>query len=127
MLAERLDALREQDSQVTELDAWLDAASLTMNYVSEAPATWQAQKSPGWVVPIPVGYGALSPRYTPGTVTNARDAATDFRFVESLYSLGQWISPHRLRGPRDLLWYPTSDPENGLYRLRNDYQPSLNG
>ncbi len=127
LLAERLDALREQDSQATELDACLDAASLTMHYVPEAPATWQAQKSPGWVVPIPVGYGALSPRYTAGTVTNARDATTDFRFVESLYSLGQWISPHRLRGPRELLWYPTSDPENGLYRLRNDYHPSLNG
>jgi len=142
LLAQRLSALREQDSQATELDAWLDAASLTMHYAPEISAAkkgdgdddqaprsfaWQVRKSPGWVVPIPVGYGALSPRYTPGTVTNARDDTTDFRFVESLYSLGQWISPHRLNGPKDLLWYPTSDAENGLYRLRNDYQPPLNG
>jgi CRISPR-associated protein Csy2 len=144
LLARRLVELRKEDPNATELDAWLDCSRLTMHYAAEAPATrkgrvqgndeeatptfaWQVRKSPGWVVPIPVGYGALSPCYNPGAVTNARDTATPFRFVESLYSLGQWISPHRLDRPGDLLWYSTSDPDSGLYRLRNDYQPSLNG
>ncbi|WP_239894175.1 type I-F CRISPR-associated protein Csy2 [Laribacter hongkongensis] len=44
------------------------------------------------------------------------------RFVESLYSLGQWLSPHRLHDVRQLLWYPTHDPASGVYRCRNDYQ-----
>lgn len=146
LLTQRLAELRQEDPGATELDAWLDCSRLTMHYAAE-PATakkghapddseqtqtgptfaWQVRKSPGWVVPIPVGYGALAPCHEPGSVTNARDTTTPFRFVESLYSLGQWISPHRLNQPGDLLWYPTSEPEAGLYRLQNDYQPPLNG
>ena len=45
-----------------------------------------------------------------------------FRFVESLYSIGEWIGPHRLQKPQDLLWYADSQPEQGLYRCRNDYR-----
>lgn len=144
LLAQRFAELQEEDPNATELDAWLDCSRLTLHYALESPTTrkgqgedngeregptfaWQVRKSPGWVVPIPVGYGALSSCYEPGSVTNARDATTPFRFVESLYSLGQWISPHRLDRLGDLLWYPTSDPDAGLYRLCNDYQPSLNG
>jgi len=140
LLAQRLAELRQENPNATELDAWLDCSRLTMHYAPEEaaskrnknsddsekaspPFAWQVRKSPGWVVPIPVGYGALSPCYEPGSVTNARDSTTPFRFVESLYSLGQWISPHRLNRPGDLLWYPTSDLEAGLYRLLNDYQP----
>ncbi|MGB2337618.1 MAG: type I-F CRISPR-associated protein Csy2 [Alcanivorax sp.] len=142
LLAQRLAELREEDPSSTELDAWLECSRLTMHYAAAAinkqhdtdgsePSppnfAWQVRTSPGWVVPIPVGYGALSPCYEPGSVTNARDGTTPFRFVESVYSLGQWVSPHRLSRPADLLWYPTCEPEAGLYRLRNDYQPSLNG
>lgn len=144
LLAQRLAEMRQEDPSATELDAWLDCSRLTLQYAAETTVTkksgepdggepptptfaWQVRKSPGWVVPIPVGYGALSPCYKPGGVANARDATTPFRFVESLYSLGQWISPHRLDRPGDLLWYPTSEPDAGLYRLRNDYQPPLNG
>ena len=73
-------------------------------------------------MPIPVGYGAISELHAAGSVANARDAATPFRFVESLYSMGEWLGPHRLRAPRDLLWYADSRPDNDLYRCRNDYQ-----
>jgi CRISPR-associated protein Csy2 len=41
--------------------------------------------------------------------------------VESIYSIGQWISPHRLACPEDLLWYVDNDLDAGLYRLNNDY------
>ena len=77
----------------------------------------------GWLVPIPVGYGALSDLYEGGTVANARDASTPFRFVESLYSVGQWLSPHRIQSLTDILWWADSQPQNGLYRCRNDYAP----
>ena len=75
-------------------------------------------------MPIPVGYAALGPLHVAGTVANARDASTPFRFVESLYSMGEWLGPHRLHTPRDLLWYADSRPDDGLYRCRNDYQPA---
>ena len=71
---------------------------------------------------MPVGYGALGPVHAAGSVPNARDATTPFRFVESLYSIGEWIGPHRLQKPQDLLWYADSQPDEGLYRCRNDYR-----
>ena len=36
--------------------------------------------------------------------------------------IGEWIGPHRLQKPQDLLWYADSQPEQGLYRCRNDYR-----
>lgn len=76
------------------------------------------------MVPIPVGYAALTPIHTPGTVRNARDATVPMRFVESVYALGEWISPHRLTHLGQLLWHAEADAERGLYRCRNGYQPA---
>ncbi|PRD67989.1 type I-F CRISPR-associated protein Csy2 [Malikia spinosa] len=114
------------------LDAWLDLSRLNhhaQRSVSAHPqtgepvetVTWQHDRTAGWIVPIPVGYAALSQLYSPGEVTGTRDHNTPFRFVESVYSLGQWISPHRLSRVNDLLWYADHDPDAGLYRCRNDY------
>lgn len=72
-------------------------------------------------MPIPVGYGALGKLHAAGSVANTRDTTTPFRFVESLYSVGQWISPHRLDSPQQLLWYVDSQPDTNLYRCRNDF------
>jgi CRISPR-associated protein Csy2 len=87
--------------------------------------TWEIRRKPGWLVPLPIGYAGISPLYAPGEVANSRDDSTPFRFVESLYSLGQWISPHRLDTIEQLLWTQESDPEAGLYRCRNRYAESL--
>jgi len=132
LLADHLAALRQTQPDARTLDAWLDLSRL--NYRAERrttinPATgqgteqieWTAQRAPGWIVPIPVGYGALSGLYAPGAVAGARDRETPFRFVESLYSVGQWISPHRLQAPTDLLWHPHHDPASGLYRCLNHF------
>jgi CRISPR-associated protein Csy2 len=54
-------------------------------------------------------------------VADARDTTTPFRFVESVYSIGQWVSPHRLTDVNDLLWYGQYDDANCLYRCRNDF------
>lgn len=132
LLQARVAKLRLKDRNATALEAWLDSSRL--NHVCQRIATtddegnthetvsWDIRRPPGWIVPIPVGYGALSELYAPGEVANARDATTPFRFVESLYSLGQWISPHRLERPQDLLWYVDNDLEAGRYRLQNDYR-----
>ncbi|MBQ0754153.1 MAG: type I-F CRISPR-associated protein Csy2 [Gammaproteobacteria bacterium] len=138
LLAQRVAELQASNPDATELDAWLDCSRLNIHCVEQQPEksdvaqtdpafSWQVRKLPGWIVPIPIGYGALSECYKPGAVLNARDTTTPFRFVESLYSLGQWISPHRLGSPTDLLWYPSNDLEAGLYRLHNDYQSPVNG
>jgi CRISPR-associated protein Csy2 len=133
LLARRLAEIREETPEATALDAWLDLSRLnhechvttTVNDQGEPreEVAWEVRRPPGWVVPIPVGYGAISELFPAGTVANARDQSTPFRFVESLYSIGQWVSPHRLRRIDDLLWYVDNDLDAGLYRLNNDYRP----
>lgn len=132
LLRNRLAHLRKATPTATALDALLDLARFNWQPVrpesaaDEPEATpkrveWNPEPRDGWIVPIPVGYGALSELFSPGHVQNARDGKTSFRFVESLYSIGQWVSPHRLTDVNQLLWYATTDTESGLYRCRNDY------
>jgi CRISPR-associated protein Csy2 len=126
LLDTRWAQLRQSNDKATRLDAWLSLSRINRHYQlgeKEGKGQWQHdRKGLGWIVPIPVGYGALGELHPPGSVRNARDAGTPFRFVESLYSVGEWISPHRLQSPRQLLWYADSQPENDLYRCRNDYR-----
>jgi len=127
LIDSRLNEMRKQSPQATRLDAWLSLSRTNWRYDDVAEGgkgAWQSDrtKGSGWIVPIPVGYGALGDLHAAGSVANARDATTPFRFVESLYSMGEWIGPHRLRKPQDLLWYADSRPDDGLYRCRNDYR-----
>lgn len=137
LLQSRLAALRQQDPQADLLDAWLDLSRLNVHATRidradgdagpghtapDAAVTWQVERRPGWLVPIPVGYAALSERFGPGTVAGARDPDVPFCFVESVYSVGQWIAPHRLRELGDLVWMPLHDEAAGLYRCINDFR-----
>ena len=133
LLAEHTATLKSQDESATALDAWLDLSRLNHEcHVEQVKdekdgkeieiVRWEVRRPyPGWLVPIPVGYGAISDLYTPGDVSNARDAEVPFRFVESLYSIGEWVSPHRIRKPDDLMWFVENDLDRGIYRLQNDY------
>lgn len=128
LLAQRLNSLQTTAPTATALDALLDLSRINWRPEPGAPSDterkvveWKPEPRDGWIVPIPVGYGALSCIHPAGSVKNARDSLTDFRFVESLYSIGQWISPHRLGSVRELLWYGHSDIDGGLYRCRNDF------
>lgn len=123
-LQERLDELRATLPEATGLDAWLSLARINWHYKtpeSGDKGEWTHDRTHGWLVPIPVGYGALGKLHEAGSVANARDEETPFRFVESLYSMGQWVSPHRLSSPQQMLWFADSEPDNGLYRCRNDF------
>ncbi|MCK9510310.1 MAG: type I-F CRISPR-associated protein Csy2 [Pigmentiphaga sp.] len=128
LLQRHWQTLREREPASTVLDAWLDLSRF--NYRSErdeqGKVEWKHDRPAGggWIVPIPAGYAALSPLYEGGKVANARDGKTPFRFVEGVYSIGQWISPHRLRQVQDLFWWPDYQPDAGLYRCRNGYTPS---
>jgi len=123
LLQARWKELQANNSDATLLDAFLDLSRF--NYRAEilgnGKVKWGAdrEKGSGWIVPIPIGYAALSPLHEAGAVRNARDSGTPFRFVESLYSIGQWISPHRLRDVDELLWESDSHAEEGFYLLRN--------
>jgi CRISPR-associated protein Csy2 len=121
--------LQQQSADASRLDAWLSLSRVEWRYTPAddegSKGEWRNnRRGKGWIVPIPVGYGGLGDLHPPGHAANARDATTPFRFVESLYSVGQWISPHRLNLPEELLWYADSRSDKDLYRCRNDYQPA---
>ena len=137
LLAARLAYLQQSQPEATLLDAWLHAARFNHAPVApaegEAPAVdgkvlWadpQRGKGSGWTVPIPVGYASLTGKpYGAGEVANARDTTTPLAFVESVYSLGEWVSPHRLPSVQALLWHAETDQEKGLYRCLSGYQPA---
>lgn len=132
LLADHLAEMRATQPDSNALDALLDLSRLNIEPVvsqtdeAGAPVKWEIRRKPGWLVPLPIGYAGISPLYAPGEVENARDAATPFRFVESLYSLGEWVSPHRLDDLSQLLWTQETDAANGIYRCINRYAESLN-
>ncbi|KFI21589.1 type I-F CRISPR-associated protein Csy2 [Nitrosococcus oceani] len=131
-LADHLDDLQRQNPQAEPLDAWLDFAALKYQATApneskadNTPVEWKSVPKPanGWLVPITIGYRAISELYEPGTVARTRDIRTPFRFVEAVYSLGQWLSPHRITRWEDLLWHYQADPDSGWYLCANQWQP----
>lgn len=125
-LTNHIEERRKTDAEVSRLDAWLDFARLHHDCQIDEDTgkhQWTIRSKPGWRVPIPIGYKTLS-AHEPGEVANARDPNVPFRFVESLYSIGQWVSPHRLDRPEALLWRVQNNLDNGIYRLTNNYTDS---
>ncbi|CNH98531.1 type I-F CRISPR-associated protein Csy2 [Yersinia pekkanenii] len=115
LLAEHFNQLKQTDPQVEMIDAWLDFAALKIQATplhrdkpidSTSPAQWDYVPKPatGYLVPIVTGYRAISPLYPPGKVDKSRDPNTPFRFVESLYGIGEWRGLHRIKDLRQLLW-----------------------
>ncbi|MDY5487047.1 MAG: type I-F CRISPR-associated protein Csy2 [Desulfovibrio sp.] len=118
-LQEHLVLLREKQPEAGALEALLDICRLNWDVEPDPEnaerGIWTLRRRDGWLVPIPAGFRALSPLYAPGSVRNARDREVPFRFVESLYTLGEWKSPHRLTSLQELLWQYRTDESAGLY------------
>jgi CRISPR-associated protein Csy2 len=135
LLQARQLELQATQPAATLLDAWLDLSRInhratrcqTPDEKTGEPLEtieWVTDTRAGWIVPIPVGFAPLTALHLPGTVAGARDANVPFQFVESVYSMGQWISPHRLSDVEQLLWRPCHDPASGLYRCLNAFCPA---
>lgn len=129
-LAKRLAELQDEQASATALDAVLDLSRLNFDCKpttdEELPdnpngVEWSLRRKNGWLVPLPIGYAALSEVYPAGTVKNARDKQTPFRFVESVLSLGEWRSPHRIDNLLQLLWFHHAQPEAGLYTVHQPF------
>lgn len=112
----------------TQLQAWMDFSAL--HYQAERKeadselADWRVNKQyKGWLKPIAVGYQAISQLYEPGQVAKSRDNKTPVSFVETLYSLGQWLSPHRIEQLEQLFWQYQYLQDKNQYLCINAYQP----
>ncbi|ADH86221.1 type I-F CRISPR-associated protein Csy2 [Desulfurivibrio alkaliphilus] len=135
LLAQHTEKCFQQNPEMDAMDAWLDFSALKFMAVVEGDnenqddhsgkVEWQYIPKPGkgWLVPITVGYRGISDLFEPGEVLKARDSSVPFRFVESAYSIGEWLSPHRLGKIQQLVWRYDVDPESGWYLCKNDYQP----
>ena len=124
LLAQRLAELRVEDPNANALDAFLDLLALHVEPETDpetGEVAWQVRRrEPGWLVPLPLGYAALTPLYEPEQVAHTRDPNEPFCFTETLYGIGQWLGPHRIHRLDDMLWH-YAPPDNGLYLTHNPY------
>lgn len=111
------ETLEVSNADAELFDAWIDFT--TLRYKAEplleaneilsekTKAEWKyiSKPEPGYLVPLAIGYRALSDEYEAGVLTDTRDASIPFCFVEAAYGLGEWLSPHRLKHIDDALWF----------------------
>ncbi len=123
-LAEHFQHLQTQDEAITLMDAWCDFATLKYRAIPQdseestedgkikRKANWEYQPKPnsGYLVPISTGYCAISECYAPGQVANVRDTSVPVTFAETAYSVGEWLSVHRL-----------AYIHQGIWRYHHDY------
>lgn len=136
LLKKHFIELQKKSPDVELMDAWLDFVALkyqaTYENLKDEPCSesedkkvvWERVPKPeqGWFVPITTGYKAISPLYEQGKVAGARDATKPFCFVEPIYSIGQWLSPHGVSDFetfKTIFWHYCFEP--GWYLCQNKY------
>ena len=67
---------------------------------------WHAEKEPGWIVPIAVGFHGISEL---GIVANQRDEKPEHRFAESVVTLGEFKMPYRFQSLDEIMWSYRAD------------------
>lgn len=131
ILIDHYDTLKKEDDNIDLLDAWLDFSRLTYEAQSsqlDDPLTasndidWLLKTRPtkGWLVPIMTGFTAISSLQDRNTVMGARSPNYPFSFVESVYSIGEWLSTHRVNNLEDLMWQYNYQPDWYVCQQRNN-------
>lgn len=108
-------------AETERLERWLDCGRLTMAY-DPTDNAWHTARKKGWLVPIPIGYIGLAPVQTANAVLNTR-TCNPSQFVEAVYSIGQWLSLHRIRSASTILWAPVNNDAKNSYICET--QPTL--
>ncbi|MFT6779487.1 MAG: CRISPR-associated protein Csy2 [Paraglaciecola sp.] len=125
----------KQESSPTLLGAWLDFAALKSKAVpslkegqvtpdENTPAQWMYLSKPkiGYLVPLMMGYKAISDLYDAGEVLNTRDPDTKSCFVEAIHSVGEWKGTHAIKSIGDIIWRYHLD---GNWYLCTQKKPAL--
>jgi CRISPR-associated protein Csy2 len=123
VLVERRDLMnKEECSEKDSLARLLYALQIT--YTAEKDETgkvlsWTSSRAfRGWVVPISVGYRALTPC---GRVRNQRDPSLLHQFAENVITLGEFKMPYRFNTVDEILWQYCYDKENEMYLCVNQH------
>ncbi|QLB23089.1 type I-F CRISPR-associated protein Csy2 [Phocoenobacter skyensis] len=137
---EIITELQKVDPNVTALDALIDVC--TLHHIPEevpnkkgqtekeqTEIVWKttSQKTGrGWLVPMPIGYQGISPKYDAGVMQHIRNPEYPSQYVEAVYGLGKWVYPQRLiktdseagietKMIKNAFWHYSYDEENSLY------------
>ena len=105
ILINYFDALEPNEVNNKLLQQW--QAYINPNEETDADWEYIPKPNPGYLVPIMVGYKAISPVYEQCKVKNTRDYETPVCFVEAVHSVGEWMSVHRIKTGDELencLW-----------------------
>jgi CRISPR-associated protein Csy2 len=105
-LKDYFSSLEENKNNNKLLAQWRNYCEPT----EETEADWEYLPKPktGYLVPIMTGYKAISDLYENHEVDNTRDNETPICFVESVHSIGEWLSVHRLKNIQainDSIWH----------------------
>ncbi len=118
-------SLQKDNPDATTLDALIDVA--TLHHIPEIDdkkqVQWSVRNSKhgrGWLVPMPVGYQAISSEFEAGVLENCRSANYPSQFVETLYGLGKWVFPYSLSSLNNAFWRMNTD-DTGLYLIDQTY------
>lgn len=117
-LQNHYQALKATQADATLMDAWLDFSALKFkatkiessdqneNEQSKDKAKWHYQPKPksGYLIPMACGYRAISEVFPAGAVDKVRDTEVPVVFAEAAYSVGEWLSPHRVKNLDDIIW-----------------------
>ena len=121
VLIERRDIL-EQEAAGSEdgLDTLLKFLQIHCHADSDAESgrtDWTYERAiPGWIIPISVGFKAISPLMQ---VSHQRDMTKPHRFAENIVTLGEFKMPYQFDDIDDIMWHYEYDEEQGLYICRN--------
>lgn len=86
--------LQKNNSDATMLDALIETAKLHFEPKEDGSwDTYSVKKGRGWLVPMHLGYQAISPLFMAGKVAHTRDNTHATQFVECIYGLGKWVFP----------------------------------
>ncbi|WP_157763186.1 type I-F CRISPR-associated protein Csy2 [Acetobacter persici] len=126
LFLDNLAKIRSQDEEASAFDVLLASCRREWSYCSETGKWFQsgADVREGWIEPIPVGFASLGRASEPGRLEGVRDPSLRHFFVESVYSLGEWIPPYKISSIEDLIWRPRSEGGR-LFDCKNSYEASF--
>lgn len=114
-IVERRELMKEaMENGADAIDALLDFLAVHHSCeIDGDEVSWKsARRTPGWIVPIAVGFQGISEL---GTAKNQRDPDTPHRFAESVVTLGEFKMAYKITSVDDLLWRYNADTERSLY------------
>jgi len=110
--------LQKKNPDSTAFDALVETATIhhIPNNSQSGADDWSNESiktGRGWLVPMPVGFQAISPLFPPETHQHTRNPEYPSQYVEAVYSLGKWVFPSRLPEEfSDCFWRYSYDSEN---------------